>query len=189
MSDPANDSLSWETLDSETGYSCPGFDVRTERVRLPDGTESTFDSVDEPAAAVVLGFTPDEKVIVIEEWRQAVKRTNRGLPAGTLESNEDPETAARRELEEETGYVADRIEPLTTVEPLNGLANSIHHHFVAYGCRPTGERDLDENESIRVETMAYDELLAALANDDLRDGRSALCLLHYECFGGEERQP
>src|SRR5699024_5925552 len=145
------------------------------------------DSVDDPDAAVVLGFTPEGKVVVIEEWRQAVNRTSRGLPAGTLEPGEEPETAARRELEEETGYVADRIERLTTVEPLNGLANSVHHHFVARGCRPTGERDLDENESIRVDTADYNELLAALADDDLRDGRSALCLLYYHRFGAGER--
>ena len=187
MSDATDDSLSWETLDSEPAYSCPGFDVRTDRVRLPDGTETTFDSVDDPEAAVVLGFTSDDEVVVIEEWRQAVERTNRGLPAGTLEPGETPEAAARRELEEETGYVADRIEHLTTVEPLNGLANSVHHHFVAHGCRPTGERDLDENESIRVETMEYEKLLAALAADDLRDGRSALCLCYYDRFADGER--
>jgi ADP-ribose pyrophosphatase len=188
MSDES-DPLAWETLDATTTYTCPGFDVVHERVRLPDGTETDFDSVVDPAAVVVLGFTPDERVIVIEEWRQAVERVSRGLPAGTVEPDEPIEAAARREFEEETGYVADGMERLTTVEPLNGLADSVHHHFVAHGCRPTGTRELDDNESIRVETAEYDDLLRALADDELRDGRSALCLLYHARFGTESGVP
>jgi ADP-ribose pyrophosphatase len=188
MSDES-DPLAWETRDATTAYTCPGFDVVHERVRLPDGTETDFDSVVDPAAVVVLGFTPEGRVVVIEEWRQAVKRVSRGLPAGTVEPGEDIEAAARREFEEETGYVADSMERLTTVEPLNGLADSVHHHFVAYGCRPTGTRELDDNESIRVGTTEYDELLDALADDDLRDGRSALCLLYHARFGDESGVP
>ena len=187
MSDP--DPLAWETLESNTAYSCPGFEVVHERVRLPDGTDTGFDSVADPAAVVVLGFTLEGEVVVIEEWRQAVERVSRGLPAGTVESGEGVEQAARREFEEETGYIAAEMELLTTVEPLNGLADSVHHHFVAHGCRPTGSRELDDNESIRVDTAEYDDLLGALADDDLRDGRSALCLLYHARFGAESGVP
>ena len=187
MSDEDGDPQAWETLNTETAYDCPAFEVVHESVRLPDGTETGFDTVHEPEAVVVLAFTPAGEVVVIEEWRQAVGRTNRGLPAGTVEPGEDPEVAAQRELEEETGYVAERVERLTTVEPLNGLANSVHHHFVAHDCRSTGERNLDDDESIRVETADYDDLLSALATDDLRDGRSALCLLYYDRFNEPER--
>ena len=178
-----DDPLAWETRDADVAYSCPGFDVVREDVRLPDGTETDFDYVDEPAAVVVLPLTTDGEVVVIEEWREAVGRVNRGFPAGTVEPGDDDlATTARREFEEETGYVADTVEQLTTVEPLNGLANSVHHHFVARGCRPTGEQRLDDDESIRVETTTRDELLDALATGDLRDGRTALCLLYHERF-------
>lgn len=183
------DPLAWETLESSTAYSCPGFDVVNEWVRLPDGTESEFDLVTEPAAVVVLGFTLEGEVVVIEEWRQAVERVNRGLPAGTVEPGESIERTARREFEEETGYVAEEMDHLTTVEPLNGLADSVHHHFVAHGCRPTGSQELDDNETIRVSTAEYDDLLGALADDDLRDGRSALCLLYHARFGAESGVP
>jgi ADP-ribose pyrophosphatase len=118
-----------------------------------------------------------EEVVVIEEWRQAVGRVNRGLPAGSMERGEDVEAAARRELAEETGYEAASIEALVTVEPSNGIANSVHHHVVARGCTPTAERALDHNESIRVDTAAYDDLVAAAVAGDLRDGRAVLALL------------
>ena len=176
----ADDPLQWETLDTDIDYACPGFEVRRDDVRLPDGTETDYHYVDESPAVVILPLTVDGDVVVIEEWRQAVDRVNRGLPAGSMEGDEEPTDAAHRELREETGYEADRIEPLLTTEPSNGIANSVHHHFVAYDCEPTAEQELDDNESIRVETVGYDEYLDNVVNDDLNDGRSALTLLQYE---------
>ncbi|GAA0726209.1 ADP-ribose pyrophosphatase [Halorubrum trapanicum] len=191
------DDLSWETLDSAVDYACPGFDVRRDEVRFPDGETDGFHYVDEPPAVVVLPLTPDGDVVVIDEWRQAVGRVNRGIPAGTMEpedgepkdsdsENGDPETtdaierAAARELAEETGYEAAAFERLTTVEPTNGMANSVHHHVLATGCEPTAERELDHNESIAVETVPYDDLLAAVVDDGLRDGRAVTAVLWYE---------
>ena len=134
----------------------------------------------------MLALTPDDRVVVIEEWREAVGRMNRGFPAGTVEPGDDDfQTTAQRELEEETGYVANELDHLTTVEPLNGLANSVHHHFVARGCRPTGDQRLDDDESIRVETTTRESLLDALAAGEFRDGRTALCLLYHERFADD----
>ncbi|WP_336360096.1 NUDIX hydrolase [Haladaptatus sp. ZSTT2] len=179
MTDP----LEWETLATETAYTCPGFDVTHEDVRLPDGTESDFDYLSEPPAVVILPFTPDGDVVLIEEWRQAVKRVNRGLPAGTMEpEDDDPAAAAHRELEEETGHEAARVDHLTTVEPVNGIANAVHHYFVAYDCHPASEQNLDFNESIRVVIESYDDLLAAIESGEIRDGRAVLGTLYYERF-------
>jgi ADP-ribose pyrophosphatase len=175
------DSLSWETTDSAVDYTCPGFDVRRDDIVLPDGTASEFHYVDEPPAVVVLPFTPDGHVVFIEEWRQAVGRVNRGLPAGTVEDHDtDFAVAARRELAEETGHEAGAVEHLCTVEPANGLLNSVHHYFVAYDCEPTAEQELDFNESIRVSVEAYDDVLDAALDGELRDGRAMVGLLRYE---------
>ncbi|WP_246983652.1 NUDIX hydrolase [Halorientalis marina] len=179
----AGDELAWETLYGETAYICPGFDVQREQIRLPDGTESDFDYLSDSASVVVVPVTADGEVVVIEEWRQAVKRVNRGLPAGGLEGDDaDLEAAARRELEEETGYVAGEVDHLTTVEPANGIADAVFHYFAAYDCEPTGEQDLDDNESIRVDTTTLDDLLDAVETGDLRDGRTALGVLYYHAF-------
>ncbi len=194
------DDLSWETLDSAVDYACPGFDVRRDEVRFPDGETDGYHYVDEPPAVVVLPLTPGGDVVVIDEWRQAVGRVNRGIPAGTMEPEDGDteatdegstatgggattgaiERAAARELAEETGYEAEGFERLTTVEPTNGMANAVHHHVLATGCEPTAERELDHNESIAVETVPYDDLLAAVVDGGLRDGRAVTAVLWYE---------
>jgi ADP-ribose pyrophosphatase len=178
-----DDPLAWETIDSAVAYACPAFAIRHETVGLPDGTETDFDYLTEPPAVVVLPITSDGDVVLIEEWRQAVGRMNRGLPAGTVESDDaDLEHAARRELREETGYEAEDVAALTTVEPLNGAADSVHHYFLAKGCVPTGNQDLDTDESIRATEERYEAFREAVRAGDLRDGRAVLALSYYELF-------
>ncbi|WP_132057881.1 NUDIX hydrolase [Halorussus amylolyticus] len=184
--DETDDPLAWETFDTRVAYSCPGFDVRHDDVRLPDGTETDFDYLDESPSVVVLPFTPDGDVVVIEEWRQAVRRVNRSLPVGGMEPEDDDRAAAaRRELREETGHEADSVEFLTSVEPANGIADSVLHFFVARGCTPTAEQELDHNESIRVDTTTLDDLREHVASREIRDGRTTLGILYYEAFGTE----
>ncbi len=174
------DELTWETLDSETDYTCPGFDVVRDDVRLPDGTETEFHYVSEPHSVVILAFTEDGDVVVIREWRQAVDRINYGLPAGGLEADDtDILAAARRELSEETGYEAGAVERMATYEPANGLFDSVFHYVVARGCTPTATRDLDYNESITVETESFETLRNKALAGELKDGRSALAVLQY----------
>ncbi|MWG36975.1 NUDIX hydrolase [Halomarina oriensis] len=177
--------LAWETRDSWVGYDCPGFEIRHDEVTLPDGTETDFDYLSEPPAVVVLPFTPDGDVVCIEEWRHAVGRVNFGVPVGSVEDDDvDRSTAARRELTEETGYAADRVEPLVTVEPANGIADSEFNVFVAHDCTPDGDQDLDFDESIRPTTVTYADLRAAVAAGEVRDGRTVLAVAQYELVGG-----
>jgi ADP-ribose pyrophosphatase len=180
-SDSHSDDLAWETLESSIDYTCPGFDVRLDRVRYPDGREGEFHSVSEPESVVVLPFTPGDELVVISEWRQAVGRVSYGLPAGSAEPEDDDlAETARRELTEETGYVAESVEPLLAVEPINGVADVVHNYFVATGCRPDGEQDLDHNESIRVETTTYGALLENVLAGRVRDGRTVTGVLYYD---------
>lgn len=173
------ESLSWTTETRENAYSCPGFSIVHETVTLPDGTQTDFDYLHDEPSVVVLPFTPDGDLVLIEEWRQAIKRVTRGFPAGGLEPGEDPREAAHRELTEETGYEATRVRTLATFEPATGISDATFHYVVANGCRPTGSQNLDDDESIRVETGTLEELFRALLQGELRDGRTALGVLYY----------
>lgn len=174
--------LSWETLDSDVAYTCDGFDIVNERVRLPDGTKTEFDYLSEEESVVILPFTPEGDVVLIEEWRQAVKRRNRGLPAGGLEGEETPDEAVHRELREETGHESTDIEHLTAVEPANGFSDAVFHYYAAYDCEPAGSQDLDADESIEVTASSFAEVLDAVREGELQDGRSAYGILHYALF-------
>jgi len=185
------DNLAWETVDSSIAYECPGFTIVHDEVRLPDGAESDYDYLSEPPAVVILPLVAgdaesnaidadDREAVVIEEWRQAVDRVNRGIPVGSVEPDDDDlEVAARRELREETGYEAETMDHMLTTEPVNGIANSVLHYFVAEGCTPTAAQNLDENESIHVETASLRALRSAALSDDLRDGRAVTALQHH----------
>jgi ADP-ribose pyrophosphatase len=174
------DDLAWKTLEHSIDYECPGFAVRRDSVTLPDGRETDFHVVEDADTVVILPFTPDGDVVLVEEWRQAVDRVARGLPAGGIESEDDSiVAAARRELAEETGYEAGSIEPLTSAEPANGVMTTTNHYVVARDCRPTGEQDLDPNESIRVETTGLADLRGAVREGEIGDGRTALAVQRH----------
>lgn len=172
----------WTTLERDIAYSCAGFDVVSETVELPDGSEAPFDYLTEGESVVVLPFTDTGEVVVIDEWRHAVGRMNRGLPAGSIEAEEQPPAAVNRELREETGYEAQTHEHMVTVEPSNGFADSVFHYFVARDCEVVGEQFLDTDETITVSTTTFDDLLSAVRAGELRDGRSAFGILYYLLF-------
>lgn len=171
--------MEWRSLKAEIAYSCSGFDIVSERIELPDGTRTDFDYLSEDESVVILPFIDDERVVVIDEWRQAVRRVNRGLPAGSLEGDERPRQAVERELAEETGYEPGRVEHMTSVEPANGFADAVFHYFVASDCTPTATVNLDTDETIEPTTTTFEALLEAIREGELRDGRSAFGVLAY----------
>ncbi|MFB6111792.1 MAG: NUDIX hydrolase [Halobacteriaceae archaeon] len=164
------------TVASEVVYETPSFDVVQDRYRDADGEHRESTYVTESPAVVIYPYTPAGEVVVVEEWRQAVGRVNRGLPAGSMEGDEGPLEAAQRELREETGYEPAELEHFLSVEPMNGLADTVHHHVVAWGCTETASQDLDPDEVIEPATVPEEALRAALASGDLRDGRTAMAV-------------
>lgn len=176
--------LRWETTDSSTVHTNPGFTVRADTVRLPDGTARSYHTVEAPASVAIIPVTPGGDLVLIEEWRQPVRAVSRGIPAGTVSSDDaDLLAAAKRELREETGHTADDWEELFSVDPANGLLDSPTTYFLATDAERTAALDLDVDESIRTSTVTPEAAWAQLRAGQIRDARCRLALTHLVATG------
>jgi ADP-ribose pyrophosphatase len=156
-----------------------GFVVRvnTERVTLPNGTVMEIDIVPHPGAAAVVPFLSDDEVLLIRQYRHATGGTILEVPAGKLEPGEAPERCAARELEEEAGRRAGRIEQLGWIWTTPGFTDERIFLFAAFDletvpCRPEADEVI---EPVRIPLA---EALDLVWRGELSDAKSALALLH-----------
>ena len=149
---------------------------------LADGSVHRRDIVRHPGAVVILPLLDDGRVGLIRNYRVAAGKTLLELPAGTLERGEDPEDCARRELAEETGYRAERLQRLAVFYASPGILDERMHLYLATGLR-AGPMALDAGEEISVVPTAWDEALAMARDGRIEDGKTLVGLLHYAAFG------
>lgn len=184
MTDPVD----WETHRTWTVYDGYNFDVKRDLVTLPNGDEMEFEYVRESDAVVVLPFTTDGDVVIVSEWRQAVRRyVEYGLPGGAIDGDETPTEAARRELNEETGYEPGELSLLFASEPHPGVTGGAQNFFVATDCeRVSDPSSPDGAEQTAVDTTSLPGLLDAIASGEVRDARTIQPVLYYEHVQGDE---
>ncbi|WP_295893975.1 NUDIX hydrolase [uncultured Vibrio sp.] len=147
-----------------------------EDIRLPNGQHISHTTISHPGAAVILPINKQNEVILVNQFRPSLKKWLLELPAGTIESGEQPIECAQRELEEETGYSAEEWYPLGQVTPLAGFCDEIQHLFVAKGLNKTQRFDCDEDEIIEVVSMPIEKIQQLIANDTLTDAKTIACL-------------
>jgi ADP-ribose pyrophosphatase len=141
-------------------------------IELPGGRRSTREVVRHPGAVVVLAERPDGCFVLVRQYRTAVGELSLEMIAGTLEPGEQPEVAARRELEEESGYVASSLRPLGVILPCPGYsAERLHLFHARVGLQPGATRP-DFDEQVAVVVMTRGEIEAAIASGELKDAKS-----------------
>ena len=150
----------------------------------PDGTEVRRDVVTHPGAVVVLPVHADGRVVLLRNRRWVVNETLWELPAGTLEPPEPVEAAARRELQEETGYTADRWRPLGFLYASPGVLDEKLHLFVAEGLTP-GPQRLEPDEEIVVHSLPLAEAVDLCLQGEIKDAKTITALLLWERLRGE----
>lgn len=152
--------------------------VRREYVTA-DGQTHVRESVQHPGAVVVLPLLADGRVCLIRNYRSAVGQTLIELPAGTLEPNEDPRDTAARELEEETGFRAETIEPLCQFFMSPGILNERMHLFSATGLSP-GPTRLEAGEQIETCLVDWSEALRMAEDGRIQDAKTLVGLFWYD---------
>lgn len=141
----------WERLTSETLLETPYFNLRSDRLRLPDGSvKDPYYVLERPDAAIIFPVTEEGEVVLVRQYRPPLERLELGLPAGLVEEGEEPEAAARRELAEETGYSGGEWEPLGALASSPSLKDNWAYLFLARDVRETAPPDPDEHETIEV---------------------------------------
>ncbi len=141
-------------------------------------------------AVVILPMLDEQTVVLIRNERFAVDQNLWELPAGTIEpgtggAGEKPLACAVRELTEETGYRAARIEPLAAFYPSPGICTELMHAFVAHDLTHVGQQ-LDENERITVEVTPLAQSIQMVRDNTIRDGKTIATLLYYHTFTAKE---
>lgn len=154
------------------------FRVVRHRQKLPDGQEVVRDIVHHPGSVVILPLVEPDRVALIRNERVAVARRLIELPAGTLEPNEDPAATAHRELIEETGYRAARIERLGEWFMSPGILNERMHAFVASGLT-AGPTALEAGEEIELLVVSWTEALDMIRSGEIADVKTIAALLLY----------
>lgn len=151
------------------------FELITETVTLPNGRRAELDLLRHPGAAAVVPFLDDGRVLMIRQYRHATGGTLLEIPAGKLDPGEAPEACAVRELEEETGWRAGRLEKLGAIWTSPGFCDEVIHLFAAHDLE-RGEQRLEPDELIELEPVGLDAALAGLGTG-IVDGKSATALL------------
>jgi ADP-ribose pyrophosphatase len=151
------------------------FTVERRTIPRPGKEATVREVVVHPGAAVVLPILKDGQIVMIRQFRAALNQGLWELPAGTLDEGEQPIETARRELEEETGYRAGRIEPLIDFYTSPGVLTERMYAFVATELTQVGQR-LDEGEELEVEPMPRDRVERMLLNGELHDGKTIATL-------------
>jgi len=149
----------------------------------PDGAEHVREVVRHPGAVVILPLLGDGRICLQRNYRVAVAETLVELPAGTLEPDEDPAETARRELAEETGYRAGRIELLITFWMSPGILDERMHLYLAEGLQP-GPTALEAGEDIQPLLCTWDEAMEMVRRGDIRDAKTLVGLLYWRTFRG-----
>jgi ADP-ribose pyrophosphatase len=117
--------------------------------------------------------------VLIRNYRIAVDEELLELPAGTIDPGEDPLETARRELAEETGYRAENFRRLTEFWVSPGILSERMHLFLATGLQP-GAAALEKGEQIQTLVVAWDEALAMIDQQKIRDAKTLAGLLYYD---------
>lgn len=164
------------TIDSEEIFRGRLLHLKRDRVRMPDDSEGIREWIDHPGASAVVPVLPDGKVLMVRQYRYGPGRTFLEIPAGKFDGPELPEAVAARELEEETGYRAGRLEPLGTLYNAVGYSNEAIHLFLGLDLVKT-RQSLDEGEFLEVEIHDFSRMLAMASAGELQDMKTAAGLL------------
>jgi ADP-ribose pyrophosphatase len=150
--------------------------VREDTLELPDGREKVYPVMALGASVGILPFLPDDRVILVWQYRHVTQDFSWEIPGGGILPGEPPGEAAQRELREEAGYRADRLRRLGGFWPNNAYLDEVIHIFVADNL-VADPLPADQDEHLEIHTFPFDEALAMAQDDRISCGLTKLAIL------------
>jgi ADP-ribose pyrophosphatase len=147
------------------------FSLIRENVTLDNGVTTDLEFLEHPGAAAIIPLLNDSRVLLLKQYRHALKKYIWEIPAGTLDPQESVMNCAKRELIEETGYSADQWQKLGELTPVPGYSDERIHVFLAAGLQPARQH-LDKDEIINVQEIEFNEALAMIKRGEIQDAKS-----------------
>lgn len=175
------DHLIEKTIKKETIYEGKVIDLYIEEVELPNGKQGTREIIKHPGAVAILALTADNKIVMVQQFRKALEKVIVEIPAGKLEKGEEPIETAKRELEEETGYICETLSPLISFYTSPGFADELVHVYLATGLsKKENPASLDEDEFVDVLEIAVEEAVSYIKEQKIHDAKTAYAIQYLQ---------
>ncbi len=173
------DKFEERTIASESIFNGKVIKLQVDEVVLPDGKTSKREIVKHPGAVAIIPVTKDNKILFVEQYRKPLEKTLVEIPAGKLEPGEKPETTAKRELEEETGFTTNELSFLTSFYTSPGFADEIIHLYVTNDLIPLEEKVAgDEDEFVEILELSLEEAEQLVKEQRIHDVKTAYAVLY-----------
>ena len=154
-------------------------DYYQDTMLIPNGNVAKWDLIDHKGAAAVVAVRDDGKLLMVRQYRNALERETLEIPAGGLNGREEPtDQAAKRELEEETGYTCDKLELLNSIYTTVAFCNEKIDIYLARNLK-LGKQHLDEDEYLNVEAYSLEELKQMIYDCKIQDSKTICAIMTY----------
>jgi ADP-ribose pyrophosphatase len=167
----------WETLSSRPIYSNPWLSLREDRVALPNGTTSIYGVVTCGDCVGVLPFIEPKTILLIKQYRYVSKRVTWEMPTGGVHPGEKIEEAAQRELAEEIGYRAGRLQWVSSYHTSKSVMDETAHLYIGEDLSEL-KLQSDETEFIDTQRFAFEKVVQMVLAGEILDSMTVIAVLH-----------
>lgn len=165
-----------KTVNKNYVYNGKIINVRRDDAELPNGKPCIREVVDHSGGVCVAALTENDELLFVRQFRYPYMEVILELPAGKLEKGEDPFESGKRELEEETGHIADEYRDMGKLYPSPGYCGEIIHLYAAKKLTATSQH-LDEDEFLNVEKIPLEKAVEMVLANEIRDSKTQTLIL------------
>jgi len=168
-----------KTISTRRIYEGRILNVRVDRIELANGNTASFEIVEHNEGVCIVAQPQPDSIVLVRQYRPATGRTLLEVPAGKLETGEDPALCAQRELAEETGYRCAGVTKRWSFYPAPGFCSEFLHLYVAHGLQP-GTPQPERDEDIAVEVTRVDDAWKMIERGEIIDAKTQIALAYLK---------